>query len=59
MNGLVTEHRVDYIIHGDDPLLFPDGSNSYAHAKKAGRYRQFKREEGDSSTDIVDSSTFS
>jgi len=53
MNKLFTEHNVDYIIHGDDPCLLPDGSDAYAHAKKAGRYKQIKRTEGVSSTDIV------
>lgn len=53
MNKLFTEHDVDYIIHGDDPCLLPDGSDAYAHAKKAGRYKQIKRTEGVSSTDIV------
>jgi len=58
MNKLFTEHKIDYIIHGDDPCLLPDGSDAYAHAKKAGRYKQIKRTEGVSSTDIVGMSTF-
>ncbi|EFJ06479.1 hypothetical protein SELMODRAFT_162424 [Selaginella moellendorffii] len=53
MNKLFTKYRIDYIIHGDDPCLLPDGSDAYAHAKKAGRYKQIKRTEGVSSTDIV------
>ena len=53
MNKLFTDFRIDYIIHGDDPCLLPDGSDAYAHAKKAGRYKQIKRTEGVSSTDIV------
>jgi ethanolamine-phosphate cytidylyltransferase len=53
MNKLFTEYKIDYIIHGDDPCLLPDGSDAYAHAKKAGRYKQIKRTEGVSSTDIV------
>ena len=36
---LFTKHRVDYIIHGDDPCLLPDGTDAYAHAKKLGRFR--------------------
>jgi len=58
MNKLFTEHNVDYIIHGDDPCLLPDGSDAYAHAKKAGRYKQIKRTEGVSSTDIVGNAFF-
>ncbi|KAJ7530458.1 hypothetical protein O6H91_14G004300 [Diphasiastrum complanatum] len=53
MNKLFTEYNIDYIIHGDDPCILPDGSDAYAHAKKAGRYKQIKRTEGVSSTDIV------
>lgn len=53
MNKLFNEYNIDYIIHGDDPCLLPDGSDAYALAKKAGRYKQIKRTEGVSSTDIV------
>lgn len=55
MNSLFNEHKIDYIIHGDDPCLLPDGTDAYALAKKAGRYKQIKRTEGVSSTDIVGS----
>ncbi|KAK9097571.1 hypothetical protein Sjap_023068 [Stephania japonica] len=53
MDTLFNEHNIDYIIHGDDPCLLPDGSDAYALAKKVGRYKQIKRTEGVSSTDIV------
>ncbi|PON81338.1 Bifunctional transcriptional regulator [Trema orientale] len=53
MNRLFNEHKIDYIIHGDDPCLLPDGTDAYALAKGAGRYKQIKRTEGVSSTDIV------
>ncbi|XP_042487084.1 ethanolamine-phosphate cytidylyltransferase [Macadamia integrifolia] len=53
MNKLFNEYNIDYIIHGDDPCLLPDGTDAYALAKKAGRYKQIKRTEGVSSTDIV------
>ncbi|XP_057485706.1 ethanolamine-phosphate cytidylyltransferase-like [Actinidia eriantha] len=53
MHRLFNEHKIDYIIHGDDPCLLPDGTDAYARAKKAGRYKQIKRTEGVSSTDIV------
>ena len=53
MNRLFNEYGVDYIIHGDDPCILPDGSDAYALAKAAGRYKQIKRTEGVSSTDIV------
>lgn len=53
MKKLFDEYNIDYIIHGDDPCLLPDGTDAYALAKKAGRYKQIKRTEGVSSTDIV------
>ncbi|GAA0156191.1 nucleotidyltransferase [Lithospermum erythrorhizon] len=53
MKKLFYEYNIDYIIHGDDPCLLPDGTDAYALAKKAGRYKQIKRTEGVSSTDIV------
>ncbi|GBF90857.1 ethanolamine-phosphate cytidylyltransferase [Raphidocelis subcapitata] len=39
MNELFTKHRIDYVIHGDDPCLLPDGTDAYAHAKKLGRFK--------------------
>jgi ethanolamine-phosphate cytidylyltransferase len=53
MKKLFTEYNIDYIIHGDDPCLLPDGTDAYALAKNAGRYKQIKRTEGVSTTDIV------
>lgn len=53
MRKLFDEYNIDYIIHGDDPCVLPDGTDAYALAKEAGRYKQIKRTEGVSSTDIV------
>ncbi|OIV93610.1 hypothetical protein TanjilG_04842 [Lupinus angustifolius] len=53
LNRLFHEYKIDYVIHGDDPCLLPDGTDAYAAAKRAGRYKQIKRTEGVSSTDIV------
>jgi hypothetical protein len=39
LNDLFTKHKIDYIVHGDDPCLLPDGTDAYAHAKKMGRFR--------------------
>lgn len=58
MKTLFKEYKIDYIIHGDDPCLLPDGTDAYALAKKAGRYKQIKRTEGVSSTDIVGTISF-
>ncbi|KAK4432224.1 Ethanolamine-phosphate cytidylyltransferase [Sesamum alatum] len=53
MKKLFDEYNIDYIIHGDDPCVLPDGTDAYALAKKVGRYKQIKRTEGVSSTNIV------
>ncbi|EPS64234.1 hypothetical protein M569_10547, partial [Genlisea aurea] len=53
MNVLFNEYKIDYIVHGDDPCILSDGTDAYGLAKKAGRYKQIKRTEGVSSTDIV------
>ncbi|XP_020109808.1 ethanolamine-phosphate cytidylyltransferase-like [Ananas comosus] len=53
MNTLFNKYNIDYIIHGDDPCLLPDGTDAYGLAKKVGRYKQIKRTEGVSSTNIV------
>lgn len=50
---LFTKHRIDYVVHGDDPCLLPDGTDAYAYAKKRGRFKMIKRTEGVSTTDIV------
>lgn len=39
---LFTKHKIDYIIHGDDPCLLPDGTDAYAHAKKLGRFKMVR-----------------
>ncbi len=53
LEELFTKHRIDYVIHGDDPCILPDGTDAYAYAKKSGRFRLIKRTEGVSTTDIV------
>lgn len=53
LDELLTKHRIDYVVHGDDPCILPDGSDAYAHVKQQGRFRMIKRTEGVSSTDIV------
>jgi ethanolamine-phosphate cytidylyltransferase len=52
-DDLFARHRIDLIVHGDDPCLLPDGSDAYATAKARGRFRVIKRTEGVSTTDIV------
>jgi len=53
IHELFTKHRVDYIVHGDDPCLLPDGTDAYEYPKKLGRFKTVRRTEGVSSTDIV------
>ena len=40
-------------MHGDDPCYLPDGTDAYAIPKKLGKYREIKRTEGVSTTDLV------
>jgi ethanolamine-phosphate cytidylyltransferase len=53
IDHLFTHHKIDYIVHGDDPCLLPDGSDAYDYPKMVGRFRMVKRTEGVSTTDIV------
>lgn len=43
LHELFTKHRIDYVLHGDDPCLLPDGTDAYAHAKKLGRFKMVRR----------------
>jgi len=47
------EHKLDCIAHGDDPCIGLNGEDVYAEFKKINKYREFKRTEGVSTTDIV------
>jgi len=47
------KYQIDYVVHGDDPCLLPDGTDVFATAKAAGRFKTIKRTEGVSTTDIV------
>lgn len=50
---LYTKHRIDYIVHGDDPCILPDGTDAYDAPKREGKFKLIKRTEGVSTTDIV------
>lgn len=54
LNELIEKHKIDIIVHGDDPCIGADGKDVYEAVKKMGRFRTVKRTEGVSSTDIVD-----
>lgn len=49
---MLEEHRIDYIVHGDDPCIV-DGRDVYEVAKKLGKYRNISYTEGISTTEIV------
>lgn len=40
------KYQIDYVVHGDDPCLLADGTDVFAAAKKAGRFKTIKRTEG-------------
>ena len=39
LHELFTKHKIDYVLHGDDPCLLPDGTDAYEHAKRLGRFK--------------------
>jgi len=47
------EYGAEYCAHGDDLTMDADGNDTYRHVKEAGRYKEFKRTQGVSTTDIV------
>lgn len=51
---LYSKHGIDFIVHGDDPCLLPDGTDAYDAPKRAGKFKTIERTEGVSTTDIVD-----
>lgn len=50
---IIEKYNIDYIVHGDDPCLTPDGKDVYESAKELDKYRSIPRTEGVSTTDIV------
>jgi len=50
---IIEKFEIDFVVHGDDPCLTPDGKDVYAAAKELGKYRSIPRTEGVSTTDIV------
>lgn len=47
------KYDCDFCVHGDDVTTMSDGSDCYALVKAAGRYKECKRTEGVSTTDLV------
>jgi len=44
---------IDFCVHGEDTSYSPDGQDSFAEVKKAGKFKYIKRTAGVSTTDIV------
>ena len=49
----IDAQNCDFMCHGDDLVLGPNGEDTYKPFKEAGRFKVFKRTEGISTTDIV------
>ncbi|XP_040845693.1 ethanolamine-phosphate cytidylyltransferase isoform X3 [Ochotona curzoniae] len=47
------KYSCDFCVHGNDITLTADGRDTYAEVKQAGRYRECKRTQGVSTTDLV------
>ncbi|XP_061741373.1 ethanolamine-phosphate cytidylyltransferase-like isoform X1 [Nerophis ophidion] len=47
------KYNCDFCVHGDDLTLTVDGRDTYEEVKKSGRYRECKRTQGVSTTDLV------
>ncbi|XP_054615149.1 ethanolamine-phosphate cytidylyltransferase-like isoform X1 [Dunckerocampus dactyliophorus] len=47
------KHNCDFCVHGDDLTLTVDGRDTYEEVKESGRYRECKRTQGVSTTDLV------
>ena len=53
LDMVIKKYKIDYVIHGDDPCIGPDGKDVYAHVKERGMFRSIPRTEGVSTTEIV------
>uniref|UniRef100_A0A673XRJ0 ethanolamine-phosphate cytidylyltransferase n=1 Tax=Salmo trutta TaxID=8032 RepID=A0A673XRJ0_SALTR len=47
------KYTSDFCVHGDDITLTVDGKDTYEEVKRSGRYRECKRTQGVSTTDLV------
>ncbi|XP_039510821.1 ethanolamine-phosphate cytidylyltransferase-like [Pimephales promelas] len=47
------KYTCDFCVHGDDITLTVDGKDTYEEVKRSGRYRECKRTQGVSTTDLV------
>ncbi|TDL28885.1 Nucleotidylyl transferase [Rickenella mellea] len=47
------KYGVDFVVHGDDPVMDADGNDCYAAAKALGKYKECRRTEGISTTSLI------
>ncbi|CAG8463522.1 91_t:CDS:2 [Diversispora eburnea] len=50
---VMDQYDCDFCVHGDDTTTTADGSDCYQEVKDAGRYRECKRTQGISTTELV------
>jgi len=50
---VMEKYDCDFCVHGDDITTAADGSDCYREVKEAGRYRECKRTQGVSTTELV------
>ena len=53
LDWVIKAYKIDFVIHGDDPCIGPDGKDVYADVKARGLFRSVPRTEGVSTTEIV------
>jgi len=53
LDWVIDTYKIDFVVHGDDPCIGPDGKDVYGHVKARGMYRSIPRTEGVSTTEIV------
>eukprot|EP01025_Chloroclados_australasicus_P013633 TRINITY_DN1640_c0_g1_i4.p1 TRINITY_DN1640_c0_g1~~TRINITY_DN1640_c0_g1_i4.p1 ORF type:complete len:371 (-),score=15.64 TRINITY_DN1640_c0_g1_i4:662-1774(-) len=54
LDTLFSTHKVDLVVHGDDPCYLQDGSDAYTGAKQMNKFKCVKRTEGVSTTEIIE-----
>ncbi|CAG8545073.1 920_t:CDS:2 [Paraglomus occultum] len=50
---VMDKYKCDFCVHGDDITTAADGTDCYREVKEAGRYRECKRTQGVSTTELV------
>lgn len=53
LDWIIKTYKIDYVVHGDDPCIGPDGKDVYADVKGRGMFKSIPRTEGVSTTEIV------